>query len=222
MKYWSVQKRSVIDKLSKKGGYFPNFELSDTIIKIPKINDLYDFMLDTFNRINLMECEGLIFALCKLENGVISEISDVTEFSKIIHEKHNVIGSMWNTITEGDTVLIELEYPDTFNPLYIDINDFQYLMPPIIPLPPYTNNSMLDIIQKLQVGMIPTPCLPSGIAQVHLPSIQSDTFVTYYEIDDINSGKFEEECVSEVSQPYPITNDISVYDLFCDDGDLPF
>lgn len=190
MKYWTIQKRGVLQVIRQEGVYYPDFKFSSYLQQIPTLAPLYAKLLEQYNRINELNCIGLIFTLCKREDGNISEIRDIYDFSRLVDTKRNAIDAMWKNLTKSDSVIIELEYPYIQNPLYIDINDFQYLMPPVFPIPPYTLNSKEYIIDSLSVGMFPTPALSSDIIQAHIPLLKGEFIKNVYEVADVENGKY--------------------------------
>lgn len=62
---------------------------------------------------------------------VIINQDNFTSFYSFIQNKRAVIESLWNELSSKDAVILELNYDDNFNPIFLDINDFQFLMPPI-------------------------------------------------------------------------------------------
>ena len=80
---------------------------------------------------------------------------------------------------------MELNYEERFNPIFIDINDFQFLMPPIMLLPPYTKNSILRIRQDIVYGQTSVSEFPSNVMQAHLPYIEKENIVNVYPIFEI-------------------------------------
>lgn len=82
------------------------------------------------------------------------------------------MNSLWNQLGAEDAVILELDVPADFNPVFIDLNDFQFLMPPVMPLPPYTPESVSRIINDIQHGVITRSEFPSDVIQAHLPNIE--------------------------------------------------
>lgn len=83
-----------------------------------------------------------------------------------------MIGGFWKQLDKENSVLIELNYEDDFNPIFIDINDFQFLMPPIMLFYPYTQKSIDRILGDIKQGQITVSEFPSNVIQVHLPYIE--------------------------------------------------
>ena len=80
---------------------------------------------------------------------------------------------------------MELNYTESFNPIFIDINDFQFLMPPIMLLPPYTKESLLRIQRNIIQGQITVSEFPSNVIQAHLPYIKKENIVNAYQMFDV-------------------------------------
>ena len=76
-----------------------------------------------------------------------------------MHEKEDAVKSLLENLNNSDHVLLHLEFNERFwNPLFIDINDYQFLMPPIIATPPY---------KEEDVGrMVCTPNLGQGKSKI--------------------------------------------------------
>lgn len=84
-----------------------------------------------------------------------------------------------------NSVVVELEYPAPFNPLFIDINDFQFLMPPIMVIPPYTAQSARQIAADLQRDEISRSEFPGGVIQAHLPCIRQENVCNLYRLFEL-------------------------------------
>lgn len=107
------------------------------------------------------------------------------EFKEFIKNKQPVIGSFWRQIDKENSVIIELDYEDDFNPIYIDINDFQFLMPPIMLLYPYTEESISRILRDIRMGEITLSDFPSNVIQAHLPYIEKKNVVNVYPLFEV-------------------------------------
>ena len=66
------------------------------------------------------------------------------------------------------------------NPLLIDLNDFQFLMPPIQYFPSYTEKSVDRICTDLEKGQIRQSEFPSYVIQAHIPYIAPGDLVNVY------------------------------------------
>ncbi len=180
MKFWTVQKKEVIGIINKEGVYKPDFRKSDYLQIIPDLKDLYNIVLEAFNQVNNMRLDGLIYAFLKSDDEVIYQIQDIQEFAEFIKSKKAVIESLWKQFNKNDTVIVELNYNEKFNPIFVDINDFQFLMPPIMLLPPYTKSDVDRIINEMQNGQITRSVYPSNVIQAHLPYIKVENIINIY------------------------------------------
>lgn len=68
------------------------------------------------------------------------------------------------------------------NPIYIDINDFQLIMPPVIALPPYTDDDISEILVNISKGICTQSKFPGKLLQAHLPYITSESIVGTYKV----------------------------------------
>jgi hypothetical protein len=69
-----------------------------------------------------------------------------------------------------------------FFPIYIDINDFQAVMPPLIEIPPYTEAEFERILERLKRGVFQTSIFPSGLIQAHLPFIKKEDVIGIFDV----------------------------------------
>ena len=79
-------------------------------------------------------------------------------------------------------MVLELEYEENFNPIFIDINDFQLLMPPRMILPPYTGESFGRILNDISLGRVSSSEFPSYLFQAHLPDIKKENIINVYPV----------------------------------------
>ena len=196
MIYWTIQSRIVLDILNCNGYYEPDFSKSSYLERYKNNNSEYDLytpnmnlyytLLSFANQINNVNLKGLIFSFCKFERNHIIGFPNYKAFRYYISEKKNVIKSLWNILSQTDSVILELEFNKPYwNPLFIDINDYQYLMPPVIPWPPYSQDSEQKIYNNLSRGICCKSPLPSGICQAHLPYINFEMIRNIYDVFSI-------------------------------------
>lgn len=138
MKFWTVQSKEIVDIIKTMGVFQPDFGKINGM----QMKELYPMILESFNRINGMKLPGVIFAFLESDNKKIYQIEDIEAFRKFIQSKKDAIIYLWNERYKKDCVIIELNYEERFNPIAIDINDFQLLMPPIKVLWPYTEQDI--------------------------------------------------------------------------------
>lgn len=185
MKFWTIQNKRVIEIINKEGIYKPDFSYSGYLEEIEELRDLYSLILKAFNDINDSDLSGVVFSFAKCEDNWIKPIETIVEFKEFIKSKHAVIASYWNHIDKANSVLIELEFEEDFNPIFIDINDFQFLMPPIMLMYPYTEESINRIIRSIMTGRITVSEFPSNVIQAHLPYIEKKNVVNIYPLFEI-------------------------------------
>lgn len=185
MKFWTVQSTKVVDEIFRLGLYLPDFAKSSYLKLNPNLTGLYRLVLDSFNYNNSCDYNGLIFSFMKYSGLDISEIENYAEFKNLIISKEDVIQSLWNHYMHGKYAILELEYREDFSLLPIDINDFQFLMPPVIIIEPYVEGDVQLFAENISKGvMIPSP-LYSGIVQVHLPYIKRENVVGIHPMFEI-------------------------------------
>ena len=188
MKFWTVQQKSVLQKIQEDGVYQANFYMDPFLQSNPLMMELYLFILETFNWNHDTEYSGLIFAFAGLDHNTIYGFDTMDEFQKYINAHSFAIKSFWKRVAKEDYVILELEYEEDLNPQYIDMNDFQLLMPPRVILPPYTEASFERIKEDLMLGQISASELQSGVIQVHLPYIKAENLKNIYPVFPLKKG----------------------------------
>lgn len=190
MKFWTIQPWNVAEIVMREGRYQPDFTVSVQRAYLRRfidngltqMVDLYTLVLNSFNIHNHTNLPGVVFSFCAADDSKIFDIPSKQAFDSYMGSHYNVVESLMKTLRkEPDLVLLELDYPDdAFNPIYIDLNDFQAAMPPAIPFPPYTPKELHAIIQRIQAGMVALSVFPSGIMQAHTPYIDRENLVGIY------------------------------------------
>ncbi|APM39964.1 MULTISPECIES: hypothetical protein [Clostridium] len=186
MKYWTIQTKDVIETVNEKGIFQPDFDKSRYLSINSNLKDLYYFVLKAFNKINGMDLHGVVYAFAQSDGRRINSIKDIDEFCAFIKNKKAVIDGLWKMIAKGDVEIVELIYNEEFNPIFVDINDFQFLMPPIMYFPPYTKQSIDRICDDISKGQIRVSEFPSNVIQAHLSYIKTENIVNIYPIFDLD------------------------------------
>ena len=181
-KYWTVQHKNVIEIINNCGIYKAEITKSPFVKENPDLVELYTFVRNSFNQINNFNTEGLIFGFAFSEGETVYCFNHYEGFMSFIKNKKMVIDSLWKKFCDGNHVVLEIEYDIAFNPIFIDMNDFQFLMPPLMLLPPYTKESFSRIITNIQNGDISVSEFPSNLLQVHLPFIDKKSIVNVYPV----------------------------------------
>lgn len=189
MKFWTIQTKQVIEVVNIEGIYQPDFKYSRYLKEISELSDLYGYILESYNQLNNKSLPGVIFAFAKHSDDKIEFINNIQEFMDFVREKQFAIGGFWENLIKRKEQfeIIELSYNEEFNPIFIDINDFQLLMPPIELswYSVFTEESIKRIINSICFGNYTVSELPSGVVQAHLPYIKKDNVLNVYPIFDI-------------------------------------
>ena len=172
--------------IQEDGIYQPDFSKSRYLYINKELGALYSIILQSFNRINRTALPGVVYSFAKVDYNRIYSIETFEEFEAFIKSKKMVIDSLWGVMDNGDSVIIELEYENNFNPIFIDVNDFQFLMPPVMVLPPYSEKSIDRILTDIQLGQIRASELQSNVIQAHLPYIEKKNVVGTYPVFHLN------------------------------------
>lgn len=141
--------------------------------------------MESFNKINHLNLSGIIFAFSQSDSQSVFEIENFTSFFSFIQHKRAVIGSLWNELRSKNAVILELNYNENFNPIFLDINDFQFLMRPIVFPVLFTDQDIERICWSIEYGKITRSVFPSNVIQAYLPYIKSENIVNTYSMFDI-------------------------------------
>lgn len=183
MKFWTIQSQEVLDIIEKEGIYNPKFYMSQYY---KQYYELYDFMLESFNNINNLNCEGLIYAFSISDKGVIYPISNIEGFRYFINMNKNKITYLWDEFIKKDSKILELEVDFVFNDLALAFNDFQYIMPS-------PNNKLLfnkveyqtncdRILSNIKKGNTMCSSESWDLIQSHLPYIKKSDIKNIYDV----------------------------------------
>ena len=187
-RFWTVQHKSVLDVVEMNGYYQADISKSPFVIQSPPLEELYRFLLDSFNKTNDFRLNGLIFGFAYRRDSQICSFQNIHEFAAFVRQKRNAIATLWRKLCSEDYVVMCLDYPeDSFNPLFIDINDFQFLMPPITILPPYSYKSIARIVTDIRHARISSGEFPSYLIQAHLPVIHEKNITEMYHMFSLDS-----------------------------------
>ena len=124
-----------------------------------------------------------MFGLTGTDNNQIIELDNVHAFMDAVRSKSSNFMSLYDQYREkGDYMLLELEYTEPFNPLYINYNDFEMLQLPLSfpSITPYTHETVRQILNDLATGQCHPSVCPAPLMQAHLPYITRKTIINYY------------------------------------------
>lgn len=189
-KFWTVQKYTTLNTVLSDGIYEADFSKSWYTSLGKEQSYFYRDILTCYrnaNRNRMLLYRGLIYAFAwNKDNQYITPFDSYQEFYEFIKKSKPAIASLWKQLAQPDACVLELEYDiEEFNPMFVDINDFQALMPPVMALPPYTNETLQDIWENLNHGEIIQSVFPSFLIQAHLPYIHKKHVKGVYPIFDI-------------------------------------
>lgn len=100
-------------------------------------------------------------------------------------EKYDSIVMNRQISGEKDNEIMDNPALTSVNPLLIDLNDFQFFMPPIQYFPPYTEKSVDRICTDLEKGQIRQSEFPSYVIQAHIPYIAPRDLVNVYPLFEL-------------------------------------
>ncbi|WEV61241.1 hypothetical protein OZX68_03160 [Streptococcaceae bacterium ESL0729] len=204
MKIWTIQKRKVLNEILKYGNYEANFEESLKLEHNKSQLPLYNLLLDSYNKINQKQSKGLIFGLGLSDNMSLKNIDNFKEFKEAMLVLGDAIFSLWQRFLKEDCLILELDLdvPSPREPgnnlIPIDINDYQYIMPPFWQVPPYTEEDLERIINNIMDGRIAASPFPSYIIQYHFPKISKESLCGVYEMFEIDGTQSVEKYQNKV------------------------
>lgn len=179
MKMWTIQSKAVVDEIKRTGEYLPDFHKShyynEPSIHGSTTQGTYDFLLNAFNAVNKSNVSGVIFGFAKV--GTDNPIKNYEEFITFMEDNNDVINTLY-FINNADFKVLELQYEDTFNPLIIDYNDWQIIMPP--PMHAFEQH-IPNILNSLTNGEYHDPPIVPRISQLHAPYIKSENIIGVYD-----------------------------------------
>lgn len=189
MKFWTIQSKKVMDIIESEGAYYPDFAKSRYILNDKHMNSLYSFVLDSFNSVNHESYKGLVFSFVKLYNHNVVTFSDYNEFTSFIKKKKDIVGHMWSCFSKSSKIL-EIDLIDNFNPLYIDFNDYQIIMPIDPMIEKIFGNPGVEykdiLMSNMKNGVFQmTPNYACGLIQAHLPYIKKENIFNVYPFFEI-------------------------------------
>ena len=198
-KFWTVQKKEVLYEILANGIYQPDFSKSWYANQEKDTKDFYDFVLETYCRENEMVLPGIVFSFARfldIKNGVaiFDCFKSYSDLKMFLREKRDVIKSLWNQIATSDACILELEYDvSKFNPMWIDLNDFQAIMPPLITCPQYDEMCLNAIIYDFSNGCFPCSLFHSKLIQAHLPYIKPENLLNVYPVFNLNDDVIDDD-----------------------------
>ena len=171
---WTIQKKSVVEIINSKGEYYPDFHYGKKVC-----NKAYQFVLDTFNKINNCNYNGLVFGFAKKGNE--QYFQSIDELYEYFMENPLVTNAfnLWN----DEYVILQLQYNNNFSMIPVDFNDFIQIIPPIWNRSAY-NTICSMISQGVHIGGYTLP----SFTQIHVPFIKKENIVKVYgNFDKTNS-----------------------------------
>lgn len=181
MKIWTIQSSKVIRIIEKEGEYHPCISKSWCLQNNPKIFVAYNFILKSFNKINSLNEDGLVFGFTKLEQDSFIDIEDMYDFSSFILENQNVLAPLLGFLTSKDCKILELDIEESFNPIYMDYIDFSLLVPPITHNEFFNLEYDITLRTNINKGFFNKSSFQTGVIQVHLPKITKNQICEIYE-----------------------------------------
>lgn len=179
---WSIQQKQILDSIQNGHVYYPDINKSPFVAENPQLRQLYQLVLTAFNHHNQTNATGVIFGFMVVKDNHVQEIQTYDEFIEFLNKNRPVMDSLLKKFNRTDYEIVQLVYPEHMNPIKIDINDFQYLMPPRMVLPPFDATDFYTIEQNILNNQVKLSKLPSNVIQVHAPFILKDNIVARYSL----------------------------------------
>lgn len=94
-RFWTVQHKSVLDIIEMNGYYQADISKSPFVIQSPPLEELYRFLLDSFNKTNDFRLNGLIFDFAYRRDSQICSFQNIHEFAAFVRQKRSAIATLW-------------------------------------------------------------------------------------------------------------------------------
>ena len=186
MKVWTVQQMAAVQLVLSGKIYQPNFSLSPSLRDSPELSLLYEKMLQAYDNINHLSLPGLVFCFARTDNDSVWGPPNINAFKEMIIDSKGALKTLWAKLGEGSPVILELEYTEPLNPLMVNLNDFQALMPPFVEMPPfYTKTTVSDLQDMFLSGRAPASPFPCPAAQLVYPFIAPYHLIDTYPYQSI-------------------------------------
>ena len=179
--FWTIQKPEVINIVMREGTFLADFSKSAYLETIPDWDLLYEWLLKAYNIINKTDFNGLVFGFMRMVDEQVKDIEDLEEFLETVYDGKDALRSMWNYFKMKNCKIVHLETERKYNPMGIDLNNFQVLMPPMLILPPFTEDYVSWMMKTFFSGVAPHSIFPGNIMQVHIPQINREDIVQVYD-----------------------------------------
>lgn len=183
-KYGLYKKHFVVNHALKNGVYYPEFGYSDYLEENHELSELYDFLLSSYCELNKISCNGLLFEFWVKSGNALCHFDNYKDYVDLMRSKNAANAGSWNHFLRDDYV-VELGLDTDLNLLPIDLNDLQFLMPPITLVSPYTEDDINRLRTNLSRGVLADSPFPSDLIQVHLPYMAKENIVGIYPMFEI-------------------------------------
>lgn len=184
---WTVQQAEVVENAIQNGCYIPNIykseflksvnqQVEDGKERVAELVNLYKFISSVYWERNPIKgikpgnSTGICFGFAGDSGKELFSWDTFDEFGKFILSHMSVIDSLWHEMLfNPKNVVLKIEV--NCDPCPIDINDWQYLMPPFIDFSSL-GMSREDIVKYLLVpNSYHRSPQRSGVVQLHFPAI---------------------------------------------------
>ena len=179
MKFWTIQSKEVMDIIDNEGIYYPDNHKSRYAVQSKEYKAFYDWLVNAYNEINKSNYKGLVYVFSEASANTIRKISSYNTFQEIIRRHKDIVWGIWKCFSKNYKV-IELDFNENLNPLFIDINDFQVIMPPLLPMPEITY-----IKRALSQGKLIKTQYSCNLIQAHVPYINKKDITNVYPLFEI-------------------------------------
>lgn len=198
MRTWTIQKRSVLKQIQEEGFYIPNFAHRD--INNKSLPNSYKFLLALMNHIYKPKkrIEGVVFCMAPSFDTCFRNIDNIENhfLSNPGCSKYFVNEGI--SLLEGDNIILELNYPDEFLFLDVDVELFCALDECLyineeckgwqLRRGNFFSEKLMERINKLANDWCKANSKeflfqnPVNLVQQHIPFIQVDNIVSYYPV----------------------------------------
>lgn len=183
MKIYTIQDRSILEKLARGEAYIPD-RTANIFEKYEKSTFGSNLIkMNYFMKNNITNVSELVYGFMEVREGNIQEIQDFYDFIQT-NKNLNLLKRLWNQYRKEDKVILELEVDSLeWNFMYINMADVDYLISN--DKENYDSTTYSEILRTLKHGSATKGFTLSKVIQVHLPVIKPNYVKNIYEMFDL-------------------------------------
>lgn len=125
MDVWTVQKREVLEKVKRGAVWKPDLEKGSC----PHLRLCYELALEVYNVHNREQADGLVFAMARTDFRPFASADEIRKLLSDNTDLRGFLGTDEGSLLCEGNVLVRLSYPDSINPVPVDVCAFTAFRP---------------------------------------------------------------------------------------------